>query len=59
MITYLDFLPYELNDMIDSFVLQLYQNEQREKQRILNNEIDAHWQSVLWCAGFNNNLFHP
>ena len=55
MITYLDFLPYELNEMIDSFVLQLYQNEQREKQRILNKELNSLWLYALWGSGFNNN----
>ena len=53
---YLDLLPNELIEIINSFVLELYKDEQREKQRILNKEIDIHWQSVLWCAGFNNNL---
>tara|TARA_B100001094_G_C17979759_1_gene694603 strand:+ start:358 stop:666 length:309 start_codon:yes stop_codon:yes gene_type:complete len=53
---YLDLMPDDIIELINGLVLELYQNEQREKQRILNTEIKVHWQSVLWCAGFNNNL---
>tara|TARA_B100000073_G_C23713321_1_gene565020 strand:- start:318 stop:626 length:309 start_codon:yes stop_codon:yes gene_type:complete len=53
---YLDLLPYDISEFINSLVLELYQKEQREKQSILNREIEIHWQSTLWCAGFNNNL---
>lgn len=53
---YLDLLPNDIIEIINKIVLELYKDEQREKQRILNKEIEIHWQSVLWCAGFNNNL---
>lgn len=53
---YLDLLPYDITNLINCLVLDLYQKEQREKQHILNKEIEIHWQSTLWCAGFNNNL---
>ena len=53
---YLDLLPYDIITLIDNFVLELYRQEQREIQKILNREIQIHWQSALWCAGLYNNL---
>ena len=55
MTTYLDLLPYEILNIIEKMVNELYLQEHRKRMYDLNIEFSSFWLIALWGTGFGKN----
>lgn len=55
MTTYLDLLPYDILNIIEKKVHELYLEEHKKKMHDINIEFSSFWLIALWGAGFGKN----
>ena len=59
MQTYLDLLPHDITNIIDWYVIEIYQREEREKMCEVVSEIRYLWMGALWGAGMPDSTLIP
>ena len=55
MVTYLDLLPIDIQEIIEKNVHELYLEEHKEKMRDIQIELSSFWLIALWGSGFGRN----
>ena len=55
MTTYLDLLPNDVLNIIETMVLEMFLDEHKKKIRDLHIQLYSFWLIALWGAGFGKN----